>query len=105
MKLSVGRQESLAFNVIGAFDGCRVTNAPVSRHRLSRPERARLGGGLIADRKHELHRRRTRLSKFAPVFAAQAFGGKTVLFETLKRERIYAPGRMTPGTERFEFTL
>src|SRR4029077_8348790 len=86
---SVENQESLAisaFDLFGrSYGGSGIGNSPVSRHGLARPNGADFACRVVADRKHEIHFRSSRLLKFVPAFAAQALGGHTGERELLQR--------------------
>jgi hypothetical protein len=60
---------------IGAFDRRRIPDAPVRRHGFSRPYWTHLAGGVIADRKDKVDRRRIGRRELIPALAAQALRG------------------------------
>src|SRR6478672_3156881 len=48
-----------------------IRNAPMCGHRLTRPYRADFTRGVIANREHEIERRRARPGKLRPRFGAK----------------------------------
>jgi hypothetical protein len=93
----------LALLDVGASYRCRIRHAPVRGHRLPRPERTRLGGGLIVDRNHKVELRRVRSGEFFPALASQAVDRDPLLTQELERERMDFAFRMTPRAVRAEF--
>src|ERR1700722_5674837 len=71
---SVEHQESFAKRFLdlfrGALDGCRVCDAPVRGHGLTRPNRTDFLGGVITNGKNEIHTWRCGSRKFFPWLAA-----------------------------------
>src|SRR5581483_8347179 len=65
---------------------CRIGNAPMGRHRLSRPEGARFPGRVVADREHEIERGRAGLGELAPRFRPEA--GRVVAEAPQQRDRL-----------------
>ena len=70
-----GRGEGALLLDLGALDGGGVRDAPMRRHRMAGPERARLARGAVADGEHEIHRRRIGGGELVPAFRAIAVGG------------------------------
>src|SRR5277367_6223763 len=64
--------ESALHNFRFPNHSCRVWNAPVRRHRLTRPDRADFLGCVVAHREDEIEMRRCRFGKLIPVLAAKA---------------------------------
>ncbi len=89
------RQHSLR---LAAFDRGRILDAPMRRHRLARPDRAGLAGGLVADRDDEVELDAARRGEFVPALAARAIRGNLHLREQFERQRIDPPGREASGT-------
>ena len=87
---------------IRAFDRCRVFDAPMRGHRLSRPDGTCFACRAVANREDEIHLRRIRRCELIPVFRAQALGWIAVGFERLERERIDRALRMAPRREGVE---
>src|SRR5687767_5174446 len=102
IQLGVRFEKRLPSLLLRSLHPCRIMNAPVRRHRLSRPYRAGLSRGLIAYREYEVHEGRAGPRKFAPVLAAKSAGAKTIPFKKFQREWIYFPGGMAPGAVGFE---
>src|SRR5271169_4529223 len=57
-----------------SLHGGRIGNSPVRDHGLSRPQRARFLGGVVANREDEVHLGRAGAPEFIPTLAAQALG-------------------------------
>src|SRR5918994_5669954 len=77
-------------------------HAPMRGHRLPRPDRARFGRRLIADRKHKVHKWRLGSGELVPVLTAQLVRRKAIFFQKLQGKRVHAASRMTPGAERLK---
>src|SRR5688572_14530941 len=58
-------------------------------HRLPRPYRAHLAGGLVADGDHDVHLRRVLAGKLIPWLAAQPAHGNVVALEQFQRVGIH----------------
>src|SRR5438067_1685038 len=53
------------------YDRGGIRHAPMSGHRGAGPDRADFAGGLVANRKDEIHHRHARARAFIPAFAAK----------------------------------
>src|SRR5580704_16552807 len=51
---------------LGALGGGRIGHAPMRGHRMARPRRASLAGGVVADGEDEIHWARTGLGELVP---------------------------------------
>jgi hypothetical protein len=71
-------------------------------HRLTRPDRALLGRGLVADREDEIHRRRTGLGEFAPVLGAREGGVEIQIVEQFQRIGMHFAFRVRAGGKGLE---
>src|SRR6516162_323439 len=69
----------------------RVRHAPMGGHRVPRPHRADLTGGLVADSEHEIHHRRAGFGEFVPAFTAQPARLEMRLFDEIERQRVNRP--------------
>ena len=103
VKLRIRRKKRLPFVFIAALNCRRVMNAPMRRHRLSGPDRARFRRRLITHREHECMNGAPGRENSLQSLLRRPSVGRSVLFEELQREWIDAPGRMTPRAEGFEF--
>ena len=90
---------------LGSLDRCRIGHAPVRGHRLPRPHRAHLAGGVVADRDDEVERGRAGRGEFVPGLAAQALGADFQPLQQLDRERVHAPVGMAAGAVSMEPAL
>ena len=59
--------------VLRADEGGRVLNTPMRGHRLARPDRADLGGRVVADREHEIELRCAGLGELLPTPSSAGF--------------------------------
>src|SRR5260370_13459506 len=70
------RRESLAEGGptldLGALDGGRIRHAPVRGHRMPRPRRARLAGGVVARRADRGHFKSAALGALRPAPSSEA---------------------------------
>ena len=83
-----------AISSLGTFHGCWIGNPPVGGHRLSRPERALLLCGVIADREDEIKLRRVGRGEFIPRLAAQPLDGHSRHFNLAQGLRARSPRGM-----------
>src|SRR5262249_35159090 len=81
-----------------AVDRGWVGQAPMRGHWLSRPVRAHLPRRVVADRKHEIERWRTRGRELIPALAAQSSCGKIHVLEQFSGYWMHRALRMTAGT-------
>src|SRR3546814_20317677 len=70
LQVAQGLHEGLA--LIIAFDGGRILDAPVRRHRMADPYGAGLACGVIADGEDKIELRRVRRGELVPAFRAHA---------------------------------
>ena len=62
----------------------RIRHTPMRRDRIAGPHRADFTSDLVADRKDEIHDRRTGPREFIPAFAVQPAGPEMELFESFE---------------------
>src|SRR5262245_26394526 len=82
-----------------------VRHAPMGRHRLSRPHRAGLSCRVVADRKHEIERRRTWLCKLVPRLRAKARYVVAQALQQLDGMRVDLAFGLAAGAERPQSSL
>ena len=71
-------------------------------HRLARPERTRLPGGIVTNREHKIELRSVRANELVPVFGAVAIGVEVQLAQEIERVGMDPPLRLAAGRERAE---
>src|SRR5262249_31773429 len=86
-----------------AFGLRRIGHAPMGRHRLARPHRTALAGGVVADGEHEIDERRARLRELAPRLRAEARNVVAEALQKLERVRIDPALGIAAGAEGAEF--
>ncbi len=75
LEIAERRDERRFLLDVGALDGGGIFDAPMRRHRLSRPHRAGLAGGVVANREDEIHHGRVAARELLPALGAQIVGG------------------------------
>src|SRR5690606_14888242 len=69
-----GVQECLRLLLGRAFLRGGIGDSPMGRHRLTRPDRARFAGSVVADGENEVEVGRPGAGEFLPALAAKALG-------------------------------
>ena len=87
---------------IGAFDGSRVLDAPMRRHRLAGPDRTCFARGVVANGEHEIHRGRARAGEFLPALRAHVVDGIAGFGEDAQRHRMHGAFRRAAGRKAAE---
>src|SRR5919201_1466813 len=79
----------------GAVHGGGIGNAPVSGHRLTRPNGANLFGGVVANGKNEIELGRAWFRELVPAFALKAVRRDMGGFELIQCLPTHCSGRVT----------
>src|SRR4029077_10970942 len=87
-----------------AFGLCRIGHAPVRRHRLTGPQRARFARRVVTDGEHEIELWRAGIGKFAPRLRAKARGVIAEALQEPDRFEMHLALGMAPGAVGAEFT-
>src|ERR1035438_7339210 len=78
-------------------DGSGIGNSPVRGHGLARPQWAGFLGGIVADRKDEVHLGSARPPEFIPTLAAQGVGRNVGCLQLLQSFGTNRSRGMTSG--------
>ena len=91
--------------LVAADEGRRILDPPMRGHRLARPDRADLVGGVVADGEDEIERRAPRLGELVPALRAQAVGPVVQPLQQPQRHRMDPALGMAAGREALEAAL
>ncbi len=74
-----------------------IRHAPMRRHRLTGPHRARFAGGIVANRENKIERRRARARKLVPGFRSKAGRVVAEAVQKPQRFRMHTALRLAAG--------